>query len=308
MNVSIPAWVFLGVTMFLLFIMVFVATGSIDDLKMRENYSPQAHEPPKWSKEPEDILLPDGEFPQREDEKKKSPLTAKPIIAPKKYNDNPHFVPLKNKPAYPLSTKKTHELDAIMCNDLINKKTAKCSVFNDQVLKSNVKRVKITNFSPVNITIFINKRAVAQIPGGQIMLLDRSSSHTSIKQGDLVSAVQLQTSTTLFSQQLLEDKFEYNLEIGMAQFNLLKGPQDTNMIVHNHLNVPFEFWYEQNHIGKISANSNTNIEIFRQGFKPGSVIYFRTESHHEYKLTVPVASYNHHFELNIGSASAIVQK
>ena len=56
MNVSIPGWVFLSVAMFLLFIMVFVATGSIDDLRMRENYSSVA-EKPQWAKEPAQIII-----------------------------------------------------------------------------------------------------------------------------------------------------------------------------------------------------------------------------------------------------------
>ncbi len=66
MNVSVPAWIFLGIATFLIFIMVFVSTGAIDDIRM-ENYSPQTDlysnefeyknsAKPSWSKSPENIL------------------------------------------------------------------------------------------------------------------------------------------------------------------------------------------------------------------------------------------------------------
>lgn len=69
MGISIPAWVFLSITVFLLFMMVFVSTGSIDDIRMRENYSHEEDlysntEPrynksskPSWAKTPEDIFI-----------------------------------------------------------------------------------------------------------------------------------------------------------------------------------------------------------------------------------------------------------
>jgi hypothetical protein len=65
MSVSIPAWIILSVVAFLIFIMVFVTTGSIDDLRMRENYSGEQEdlysdkftykkpEKPVWARTPE---------------------------------------------------------------------------------------------------------------------------------------------------------------------------------------------------------------------------------------------------------------
>ena len=56
MNITIPGWVFLGIALFLIFIMVFIATGSIDDLRMRENYTSISNKP-SWVKQPTPVSI-----------------------------------------------------------------------------------------------------------------------------------------------------------------------------------------------------------------------------------------------------------
>ena len=220
----------------------------------------------------------------------------------KNYTNNPHFRKIKDSNHKEISSH-VSLADQFNCHNFLTKTSLNCSIFNEQILRTNMKYIKASNKSPLPITILINNKAIANIPTGKTLLLDRSDIHTPIEVGDLISAIGDDNSNNvLFSLYIEKEQHEYNLDIGLAQLVLKDGHATTDMIVNNYFNIPFKFLYGENYIGQIKPSSRTRIEVYKQGFKEGSTISFISDNSRQYNLVIPEIPYGKHFELFIGSA------
>ena len=223
-------------------------------------------------------------------------------LKPKNYESNPHFKPIKSNLSRSIVPKQNNLFERFSCYDHLNKSRAKCSVFNEQILRTDVNRLKVNNYSPISITVLINDNSVANIPSGQTMYLDRATRNSLIEVDDLIAAID-ENNNLLFSHKIIQKQHEHVLDVGLAQFLLHAGHADTSLVVHNFFDMPFEVWCGKKNLGTIKGKSNTKIEIFREGFKEGIVLYLRTDSGHQYTSTIPKIPYGKHAELYVGSSS-----
>ena len=384
MNITVSAWTVFGIALFLCFMMTFVATGSIDELRMRENFS-SAKAPPATTVLPsrdtenlgilaeeypfsENSLRNEGETPQSSsifEVKYPSPsfvaptfipisttppppppprrvpvseyvslnnkpewamplpthilthpshplfsvpsesISPAPPTPPTTYSKNPHFKKIQSKKET-IPASKGSIIEKIACVDHVSNATAKCSVFNEQA--KNSKHITVNNNSPITITVYINKNTIATIPSKKSMLLDRSSRNKVIVDGDIISIRDSDdvpvgaSARELFAQEITLGNV---IDIGMTQFvyHSLKSDKGTSLQIHNLFNLEFECWYADNYIGLIKPNSNTKVEVHRQGFKEGTSLYFRTLGGHEYHVVIPKHDYREYFELYIGGTT-----
>ena len=183
------------------------------------------------------------------------------------------------------------------CHDFIGKHSGNCNVINEQVSRLNKNSVNIINKSPIYLTIKINKKNIVQIPAGKNMFIYKKDKSVYIEEGDVIEA--WHKNFKVFSKEYSHTVPE--ITMGLAEFIDVKENKGTGMYVNNNFPIPFEFWYGKNYIGNISPRSRTYIDVFRQGFKENTEIFFKSiETKGAFRMTIPSAEYGKHQEVVLG--------
>lgn len=279
MHITNSGWAVLGTTIFLMFFLLYVASGTMETLSIQENYS----DVPVWSKTPVEIFEETPKVAVKEYKKNTIPLTK-----------NPHFKPFDVKPA----SVKSYAHDYMMY-DYESKQFVQCDTHNDQIRRMRIKEfITIDNQTPMNVTVSVNGRLTYTIPANGHVLMNRWKKFQFLGYDDTLKIVDTETGRVLYNAKVT--KLDAVIAMGVA-FDRIPGTKKTAMKMTNATSIPLKFWYERRYVGTLNPFTTTLVEPFREGFKGGNTLHFKSEDRvYEKSVVIPDDEYNYQHELTIG--------